>query len=70
MSLARRVSFTLAVVATAVGLALTIWVSGGFFLLAFLAFALAVFTAPYELVRGADTEGSAGPVGWGDGGDC
>lgn len=70
MSVARTVSFALAIIVTVVGLALTVWVSGEFFLLAFLAFALAVFTAPYELVRGADTEGSAGPVGSGDGGGC
>ena len=39
MSIARTVSFAPAVIATGLGLALAAWVSGAFFLLAFLAFA-------------------------------
>ena len=65
LSVARKVSFTLSVLLTAVGLALALWVSGAFFLLAFPAFVVAVFTAPYWLVRGAGIQGDAGPIGGG-----
>ncbi len=57
-----------ALLLSAVLVALTAWVDSAFFVPALLAFAVAVFSAPYEPGRGGGTDGGSGPVFGGDGG--
>ena len=65
----RKVIFVSAVVLTAVFVAVTAWVDGGFWVAAMLAFVVTVFTAPAWMVRYGDGGGEGPLVGDGGGGD-